>query len=56
MLAFLLTVAEESDQPKIKYIYDSFHDDMMRFAIASSARQPEGLTFLMQRMPYKAPL
>lgn len=34
MLAFLLTVAEESDQPKIKYIYDSFHDDMMRFAIS----------------------
>lgn len=32
MLAFLLTIAEESDQPKIKYIYDSFHDEMMRFA------------------------
>ena len=33
MLQFLLTLSEESNYSKIEYIYYSFHDDMLRFAI-----------------------
>ena len=32
MLAFLLTVAGESNREKIEYIYNKYHDDMIRFA------------------------
>ena len=32
MLTFLLSLAEESDHGKIIYIYNTFHDDMLRLA------------------------
>ena len=32
MLAFLLSLADESDHDKIVYIYEHFHNDMMRVA------------------------
>ena len=32
VLAFLLTVAGESNREKIEYIYNKYHDDMIRFA------------------------
>lgn len=32
MLGFLLTIADESNHKKIEYIYNTYHDDMMRFA------------------------
>ena len=34
MLFYLLAISDESDHPKIKYIYDNFHEGMMRFAAA----------------------
>ena len=32
MLAFLLSLADEKDHVKIEYLYDHFHDDMLRLA------------------------
>ena len=32
MLAFLLTIADESNKEKVLYIYNRYHDSMMRFA------------------------
>ena len=34
MLQFLLTFSDESDHGKIEYIYNSYHDLMMRFAVS----------------------
>ena len=45
MLFYLLTISKESDHPKIKYIYDNFHDRMMRFA-ASRFRDKGRKTYL----------
>ena len=33
MLQFLLTISDESNHDKIKYIYDRYHEYMMRFAL-----------------------
>lgn len=33
MLSFLLSISEESNHSKIEYIYYTFHDDMIRFAM-----------------------
>lgn len=32
MLGFLLTITDERNQEKIKFIYNKYHDDMIRFA------------------------
>lgn len=32
MLAFLLSIADESNQFKVEHIYNLYHDDMIRFA------------------------
>ena len=32
MLAFLLTVTDEAYHPQIKYLFDSYHKDMIIFA------------------------
>ncbi len=32
MLVFLLAIAEESAKSKIEYLYETYHDDMLRFA------------------------
>ena len=32
MLAFLLSLADEKDHAKIEYLYNHFHDDMLRLA------------------------
>ena len=32
MLAFLLSIADEIDYGKITYLYNNFHDDMIKFA------------------------
>ena len=32
MLGFLLTIADESNYKKIEYLYNKYHDDMIRFA------------------------
>lgn len=38
MLLFLLTLTDESEYSKIEYIYDSYHESMMRFAISRFRR------------------
>lgn len=32
MLAFLLSIVEEGHQEQVQYLYDTYHDDMIRFA------------------------
>ncbi|MBR7099292.1 MAG: RNA polymerase sigma factor [Clostridia bacterium] len=32
MLQFLLSIADEKDHAKIEYLYNQYHDDMLRFA------------------------
>ncbi len=34
MLQFLLTICDEKYHSRIEYIYNHFHDDMMRFAVS----------------------
>ena len=34
MLQFLLTICDEEYHSRIEYIYNRFHDDMMRFAVS----------------------
>ena len=34
MLLFLLTISDEKYHSRIEYIYNRFHDDMMRFAVS----------------------
>ena len=34
MLQFLLTICDEEYHSRIEYIYNRFHDDMMRFAFS----------------------
>ena len=34
MLQFLLTICDEKYHSRIEYIYNRFHDDMMRFAVS----------------------
>ena len=34
MLQFLLTICDEQYHSRIEYIYNRFHDDMMRFAVS----------------------
>ena len=32
MLQFLLSIADEKDHAKIEYLYNRYHEDMIRFA------------------------
>ena len=45
MLQFLLTICDEKYYSRIEYIYDRFHDEMMRFAVGKfntmNSKNPE---------------
>lgn len=39
MLQFLLTLTDESNHSKIEYIYDNYHEYMMKFAVSKFKRE-----------------